>query len=277
MGKKMYYTEEETMAKLSVSLAELTAFANDGKLRVFPDGGSKMYRVSEVDAMLLPEEETIELSPADSVPGDMVSITESDEEDKPESKEDTVITSEGISIFDDEDLNIEDADPMAKTQIAPSLDEQLGGEGAGSGSGLLDLTRESDDTSLGSVLDDIGMDTGVGAGLAAEAGDTMDVPMGLDSVEPVVAQPVQADVIDASSGLFSGFAIGCALVSLLLAAVAMPLMRGMTPPRYVQVIQSNLAIFLVVAVVIIGIAGVVGMLVGKSAASRRAVTNRMGG
>ena len=278
MGKKMYYTEEETMAKLSVSKAELVAFVNDGKIRVFQDGESKMYRVSEIDAMTPPEEETIELSPADSVPGDMVSITEDDEEDKPESKEDTVITSEGISIFDDEDLNIEDADPMAKTQIAPSLDEQLAGEGAGSGSGLLDLTRESDDTSLGSVLDDIDMGTNVGAELAAEAGDSMDAPMGLDSVEPVVvAQPAQAEVFDSSSGLFSGFAIGCALVALLLATVAMPLMRGMSPPRYVQTIHSNLAIFLVVAVVIIGIAGVVGLLVGKSASSRRATTNRVGG
>lgn len=277
MGKKMYYTEEETMAKLNASAAELSAFVNDGKLRVFQDGGSNMYRVSEVDAMSPPAEEMIELSPADSVPGDMVSITEGDEEDKPETKEDTVITSEGISIFDEEDLNIENADPMAKTQIAPSLDEQLAGEGAGSGSGLLDLTRESDDTSLGSVLDNIDMGTGVGAELAAEAGDTVDVTMGLESVEPVVAQPVQAEVIDASSGLFSGFAIGCAMVSLLLAAVAMPLMRDMTPPGYVQTIHSNLAIFLAVAVVIIGIAGVVGMLVGKSASSRRPAANRVVG
>ncbi len=277
MGKKMYYTEEETMAELSVSQAELAAFVSDGKIRVFQDGGSSMYRVSEIDSMSPPDEETIELSPADSVPGDMVSINEDDEEEKFEPKEDTVITSEGISIFDDEDLNIEDADPMAKTQIAPSLDEQLAGEGAGSGSGLLDLTRESDDTSLGSVLDNIEMDAGMGAELAAEAGDTVDVPMGLDEVESVVvAQPVQTEVFDASSGLFSGFAIGCALVSLLLAAVTMPLMRGMDPPGYVQTIHSNLKIFLVVAVVIIGIAGVVGMLVGKSAASRRTATNRVG-
>jgi PAS domain S-box-containing protein len=66
-------------------------------------------------------------------------------EPKTPGKEDTVITAEGISIFDDEDLEIEAADPMAKTQIAPSLDDQVAIEGVGSGSGLLDLTRESDE------------------------------------------------------------------------------------------------------------------------------------
>ncbi|HEX8325742.1 MAG TPA: hypothetical protein VF595_17690 [Tepidisphaeraceae bacterium] len=54
----------------------------------------------------------------------------------------------GINILEDEG-----ADPAAQTAITPSND--FGAEGMGSGSGLLDLTRESDNTSLGAVLDEI--------------------------------------------------------------------------------------------------------------------------
>ncbi len=71
-----------------------------------------------------------------------------------DAKGDTVITSAGISIFDgDEDAPF-DADPQAETQVTTSpLDDD---SGYGSGSGLLDLTRESDDTSLGAeLLDEI--------------------------------------------------------------------------------------------------------------------------
>jgi hypothetical protein len=51
----------------------------------------------------------------------------------------------------------EKADPSAQTSIAPGITtDQINIEGAGSGSGLLDLTKESDDTSLGAeLLDEI--------------------------------------------------------------------------------------------------------------------------
>ncbi|MBN1344182.1 MAG: helix-turn-helix domain-containing protein [Phycisphaerae bacterium] len=70
-------------------------------------------------------------------------------------KGDTVITSVGISVFDDDEIEI-DVDPLAKTQVTPSIEDQISLEGVGSGSGLLDLTREADDTSLGAeLLDEI--------------------------------------------------------------------------------------------------------------------------
>ncbi len=62
----------------------------------------------------------------------------------------------GISVFDAGE--VEPADPLAQTQVTRSDidDEELALESVGSGSGLLDLTRESDDTSLGAeLLDEI--------------------------------------------------------------------------------------------------------------------------
>ena len=65
----------------------------------------------------------------------------------------------GISVFDTHE--IEAGDSMARTQVTKAFvqetEEELNLEAVGSGSGLLDLTREADDTSLGAVelLDDI--------------------------------------------------------------------------------------------------------------------------
>lgn len=59
----------------------------------------------------------------------------------------------GITVFDvDESQRV---DPMAQTAINAGMQDQINLEGVGSGSGLLDLTRESDDTSLGAVFDEL--------------------------------------------------------------------------------------------------------------------------
>lgn len=56
----------------------------------------------------------------------------------------------GINVFG-ADETPDSVDPMAQTHITPPRD-QISLEGVGSGSGLLDLTRETDDTSLGAAL-----------------------------------------------------------------------------------------------------------------------------
>jgi hypothetical protein len=67
----------------------------------------------------------------------------------------------GINVFSADD-SVEAADPSAQTAITPQ--DQVNLEGVGSGSGLLDLTRESDDTSLGAeLLDEIAPGTGKAA------------------------------------------------------------------------------------------------------------------
>jgi len=57
----------------------------------------------------------------------------------------------GISVFDDDELQIAE-DPMGETRISSGV-EAL--EAVGTGSGLLDITQESDDTSLGAALLDV--------------------------------------------------------------------------------------------------------------------------
>lgn len=79
----------------------------------------------------------------------------------------------GINVFAPDEA--EYADPSAQTNVSTGMSsglDQVTLEGTGSGSGLLDLTRERDDTSLGVVLDEIspaGSRSGSRAGSAAGA------------------------------------------------------------------------------------------------------------
>jgi hypothetical protein len=78
----------------------------------------------------------------------------------------------GIDIFQSDD--VERVDPSAQTAVSSGVVEQLNTESIGSGSGLLDLTRESDDTSLGAeLLDEIapgGTSAGAKGGTSAGTG-----------------------------------------------------------------------------------------------------------
>ena len=76
----------------------------------------------------------------------------------------------GVDVFQNDE--IERVDPSAQTAIAPGISEG-GSEGVGSGSGLLDLTRESDDTSLGAELLDEIAPGGTAAGRSSLGGTGM--------------------------------------------------------------------------------------------------------
>ncbi len=274
MAKKMYYTEEETAAALGVSAADLAGLAGEGKLRVYKDGARSMYSAEDVDALSgggEPDEIEIELAPADST-ADMISLADS-VAPPPAGKEDTVITAEGISIFDDEDLEIEAADPMAKTQIAPTLEDQVSLEGVGSGSGLLDLTQESDDTSFGpEVLEHIDME-GVGADLSETPAEAPAAYA--PQAEATVAEPAVVEMIDSTAGLFNGMIIGCAIVAMLLGGVALTAITGAVP-EYVETLKDNLPVALVICFVLIALTAGIGMYVGKNVAARREAMRRAG-
>jgi hypothetical protein len=74
----------------------------------------------------------------------------------------------GVDVFQNDE--VERVDPSAQTAIAPGISD-IASEGVGSGSGLLDLTRESDDTSLGAELLDEIAPGGTATGRRGAAGD----------------------------------------------------------------------------------------------------------
>lgn len=262
MGKKMYYSEAEAAEMLGIDAAALEQLVRDQKLRVFKDGPTNMYRADELEALAAQGagggEEEIELTPADTSGTGSISLVDSMDTATPAAgKEDTVITAEGVSIFDEGD-EVETADPLAKTQVTMRMEDQVNADGSGSGSGLLDLTRESDDTSLGEVLDKIEMDSSV-APIIAEA------PASAAAPEP--AAPPMVEAPDPMAGLFSGLVIGCAVAALVLGAVSLAALSR-TLPSFLEFLAANKPIAMVAFAAILGIGAVVGQVVLKPAGAK---------
>jgi hypothetical protein len=203
---------------------------------------------------------------------DILRLDEADREMTGPRKDDTVITNIGISVFDDDDLEIA-ADPRAKTMMT-GADEHLGLDGSGGGSGLLDLTRESDDTSLGAELLE-GIDMG-------DTAETV-VPSGVTATqeEPAAEEAVsEADLPTVPSGpvvvlapmepvspAFTGLLAAAALVLALLGAANVAAAMGAWP-AYLGTLGQQFWITLGGAILLGGAFALGGYFAGKPAAPR---------
>jgi hypothetical protein len=207
---KMFYSLEEASQRLGVSEEQLKQMAAGGKLQQFRDRDKLMFKRDQVDAMVARGGSGV--APAQDS-GGPIPLADSHDTDRIDLKADSAgpagrkedpRQATGISVFDADE--IEPADPMAQTQVTqPVTDEDLALESVGSGSGLLDLTRESDDTSLGAELldeiypggeasdakNDAKPSTAVLEGVSSEAGSGS----GLENLEPAGAgAPVEVMV-----------------------------------------------------------------------------------
>src|SRR2546421_946199 len=119
----------------------------------------------------------------------------------------------GITVFDVDDS--QKVDPSAQTAINPTVQDQINLEGVGSGSGLLDLTRESDDTSLGAVFDELtpGARRTPSGHRAAGAPATMETQAGADFTVPearsrgTLAAPIYVEAADPGASAIAGAAM----------------------------------------------------------------------
>lgn len=181
----------------------------------------------------------------------------------------------GISIFDVDD---DDADPSAQTQVADGMDftPEFAADAGASGSGLLDLTRESDDTSLGAdLLDDLygGGDTQNDAGDEGEIGEASalfestgaesDVSGVAAAAGGVAMVPAAFEVYDGTwSGIAGGVALGAAVALATAISVVVLAMTGGGGP-VLDFVGGNLMAVLGGLVGVVVIAAIVGLLLGK--------------
>lgn len=115
--------------------------------------------------------------------------------------EGTKSETEGINVLGEEDsgykLTDDSLGETAEVTLEsdePSLDDDVNLESFGSGSGLLDLSLQADDTSLGAVLDDIipGAGGGDDAGMEMPEDDMLaGAAEGIEEPAPVEAAPVE--------------------------------------------------------------------------------------
>jgi hypothetical protein len=330
MASKPFYSMEEVCEKLGKSADEVKNLVREGTLREFRDAGKIFFKAEDIEklsAEAAPESPApsgggeIELESAggagpsgESGTDDLTSLTDStggtsiigleplEDEEPPsaaapppppkEPQEDTVITASGIGVFDDDELEI-DADPMAKTQITEgATDDQVSLEGAGSGSGLLDLAREADDTALGAdLLDEIypGEEEGAGQAVAAEeeapaaeaeASPAEEAPAAAEEEaaavleEPVAAEEVVVrvapSVADPLEGLLTGLLVGAMIVMGVASTVAAGVIQGFLPDYGAFLADGErFYFFLGGSVLLAVITLLVGWFVGKAFAPRR--------
>ena len=196
----MFYSIKEAADKLGKSEDEIRQLVKAGRLREFRDGPNLLFKVDEVAALMsdtsavgIEEEaekpaepqtegqvEEILLAPETpetlEKPGEEIQLTDAD----------TQIVEEGIKILGETDtasaLKDTGADETfkglsgtpapGKEASLEEIEKDVSLDTFGSGSGLLDLSLQADDTSLGGILDEIYAPGGEGkAGAPAAAAE----------------------------------------------------------------------------------------------------------
>ena len=193
----MFYSIKEVSDKLGRSEDEVRQLVKAGQLREFRDGPNLLFKVDEV-ASLMSDTTFMEGTKGDEKPAAPKSEAEAEEillapeagegeagEKIEVSDADTQIVDEGIKILGDTGTDAGEAikEPGAdtfksldETQAPPSkeasleeIEKDVSLDTFGSGSGLLDLSLQADDTSLGGILDEIYTPGGEGKPAAAPA------------------------------------------------------------------------------------------------------------
>jgi len=289
-----YYTLEQVQEKLGLNEERVKQLVQTGQLREFRDAGKVVFQAQEVDNLaskqdsgeisLEPvEEEEAGGSAAGLTGSDVISLEEVDDLEskggtRAGAKDDTVITSVGISVFDDEELaSAAAADPMAKTQISKQSEEpEIPLESVGSsGSGLLDLTRESDDTSLGAeLLDEIypEEEETISEEPAAPVETAEGSAAGTFAPQPVAPAvvPLAPAAMDPFSPAFTGLAVVSVVLLGLVGVISAAVIQGVWP-SFLDLLYQNSLFFLIGAVVLAALGLVIGWLVGKQASRPVAV------
>jgi hypothetical protein len=294
---KPFYSLEEVSQTLGKSQDDIKALVRSGALREFRDAGRVFFKAEDVekvrraaagggapaahpDVRLEPaDEELPRLS--DTAGGTSVIGLEPlpDEPVRapvapvaPMGRGGTTAGGTAIGVLEDE-LEI-DADPKARTHVtAPGGGGAPVVESGGSGSGLLDLTREADDTSLGAeLLDEIypGEEevqpaqrraAGRPAAMADEPAETLAAAEGGE-----VLVPVMATVNDPTEGMFDGLMAGALVLLIVAGSVVAGTLQGFLPD-YAQALSNRYLVFFAGAAGVLLIALLIGWLVGRSSSA----------
>lgn len=286
---KPFYSIEEVCDKLRTDAESVKTMVREGKLREFRDGGKVFFRAEDVDrlsgggAKADSGELTLEAADdelptlADSGSGGTSVIGLAAEDSKP-SKDDTAVQGRGAMLVDDE-MEL-DADPMAKTQITSAASsDAVTLEGTGSGSGLLDLTREADDTSLGAeLLDEIYPGEDEAAPAPAPRRSAAPPPQtAADEDEEEVetadeGQPLEPVMIAPAGDPVEGVATGLAVGALIVFAIASTVVAGVLQnsfPSYAQFLTNNFLFFVLGVLVVAGLSALTGWMVSRGGSGPR--------
>ena len=311
MGK-IFYTIQEAAEQLGLSEDEIKQLAEDGKLQPYRDRDRLMFKRDEVESLGGggggdDDADVLQLSADESALGD-VDLSEdtdsmasdagfgldlSEDSDVVDLKDETSTemdsspkgkTATGISVFDADEIQPVDEGAETVMTTPMSAEEEALIDSVGSGSGLLDLTRESDDTSLGAeIMDDVSMDRGaetVGATVMDEPSSGTSVfdaagggsgigepPAGVGLDGPVVGETFVMEADDpAADGLALGFLI-VAVASLIIAAIVVVTGMSGTLVSLTTMFGESTEKLMIYCGALLGgalVVGIIGWVVGRA-------------
>lgn len=272
---KIFYTLEEAALKLKMSETQVKELVSSGQLQEFRDRDRLMFKVDQVNLLSQGEhgsDESGVIPLAES--GELGAISLASDSGSgmnlESPKEQT-----GISIFDTDQTD--EADPSAVTQVTESAPTELSLETVGSGSGLLDLTREADDTSLGKdLLEEVSSQDGSTASETVTEGESGDggalfEPAGGESDVAVAAAAggggglmVLAETVDGGwSGFAGGVAFGMIALLALTLSVAIFGMTGAADFGLIKMIGESFMMWVGIVAGIVLLPGLIGMFIGR--------------
>jgi len=231
----------------------------------------------EPAAGLIDKESEISLAPESGILDSESDITDMD----------TALTGEGLNVLGESDADYDVTDDSLAETVGPAgtsteasleeIEDDVNLDSFGSGSGLLDLSLQADDTSLGGILDEIYTTEGGEEGATGEEGDMVgdmaaeaehavaDIEMA--APEPMIAAPAaiaQAFVEvppDTQSNML-GILLFLPLAALLYAAIVVVAAHREVMPSILESIQGVVWYILagatVVSILVIGASFVVG-------------------
>jgi len=265
---KMFYTLEEVAQKLGKSSDEVKEMAKSGQLQEFRDRDKLMFKKDQIDLLAGGEDDTgdIQLQLEESqaggsgiaLGGSGLNLKDDSSIGLTDSREGT-----GVSVFD---TGHGGEDASGDTHTGGD-GEELSLESVGSGSGLLDLTRESDDTSLGAELLEEVYSSDENIEIPAHASGLFEAA-GAESPGNVIgetaAMPVLVEVYDGSgSGLAVGLSIGALASLICIAVIGIVGVNGATP-SLATIFAGNLWIWVGALAGVTLIIGLIGFFIGKA-------------
>ncbi|MFA9476803.1 helix-turn-helix domain-containing protein [Phycisphaerales bacterium AB-hyl4] len=310
---KMFYTLQEAAEKLGLDEDQVKEMAAEGKLQQFRDRDKLMFKREQIDQMAGGSSSDSSADAGASGSGvipladdsahdtdaiDLKDETHTAGQTQPGTQQGTSggssVGGSGVDVFESGEL--EPIDPGAQTQVTQSVedDDNLALESVGSGSGLLDLTRESDDTSLGAaeLLEEISSggstpgESAVGSGsvgssgvfesaIAMEPGQSATTleSIGDEPTETVAGTRMEVTYSDeaydpAGSGFGAGMLLGAMIALILGLIVVIGWIGGIQTPVAQMMAQSDMHLMIWSVGLLLGsiVLGVVGLVVGKAAA-----------
>jgi hypothetical protein len=275
MAGKSFLTLEEAAARLGKSSSEVTALADKGLLQRVMHEGQAKFRVEQVE-LLAGNDDGGELRLGDDIGpiGLADSAGGSAAASRPGFKSPSPLEDSVLGLADSSAGSRGPADSSERTGISALTGRGKGGdaveiglETVGSGSGLLDLTRESEETALGAELIDQ-VYSNEGDGSVAGASGLFDATGGdvaTPAASPVIAggmmMPEQVD------GAWSGVGVGlmiAAIVGLVVAGlIAVSAVAG-SGSAVASSFAGNLAMWGGSLAGIAAVFGLVGFFVGRA-------------